>query len=594
MQKYLTFALLLLGVACGTAQTIYVATTGSDVDGDGSLSQPFLTISNGVAKAAAGAIVLVADGVYTQTVNIHITNDIALRGMHAPTGVVITTCYPDPVYSTRCVRLSSAGAVFYGFTVEYGYPPNELAYQYASGGGILVEAGLATNCIFRHNHARYGGGAALWGSNAIMRKCWISNNICDNGSPVHGCGVFLGDYNGAQGGAQLLDCTVNNNTGELAAVKYGGGVSTLAPDGLISNCVIAGNFLPGANGAYGGGINAAGPNLLIIASTVSNNSSETTGGGIHAPGITSLTIQDCDITMNRSRVAGAGVHVQRTAPSGGAVITNCVISGNHFENYSSGYGAGICDGYHTGATSSGKLVVANTRIVNNGGTTNDRRGGGAYINTHGTAIFHNCEISGNVLLSDYDKNGAGMLILTGSAHVVIQNCLVAGNHIPPSDDTGEGGGISLGVGSSSGPNPLDVKILSCTIVSNSTKSYYGGIQGLTNNLEVWNTLIASNAAPSNPDLNSAAAYIVPFHYSCCPVLINTENHNITSPPEFADYAAGDYRLKPGSDCVNAGANESWMDGATDLDGHARPDRFSGLPDIGCYEYVPKGTLIGLR
>jgi len=33
-----------------------------------------------------------------------------------------------------------------------------------------------------------------------------------------------------------------------------------------------------------------------------------------------------------------------------------------------------------------------------------------------------------------------------------------------------------------------------------------------------------------------------------------------------------------------------MNGAFDLDGHSRIDRFSGVVDMGCYEYLPAGTM----
>ena len=139
-----------------------MATTGSDLTGDGTAGNPFLTISNAVAQAEAADVVLVNPGVYTQDVQIHVNKNITVRGMHGPTGVVITTRYPDVNCSTRCVRVNSAGAVLDGVTLERGYPPNNYANQNAHGGGILVEAGLVTNCIIRENQSRWGGGAALW------------------------------------------------------------------------------------------------------------------------------------------------------------------------------------------------------------------------------------------------------------------------------------------------------------------------------------------------------------------------------------------------------------------------------------------------
>jgi len=42
-------------------------------------------------------------------------------------------------------------------------------------------------------------------------------------------------------------------------------------------------------------------------------------------------------------------------------------------------------------------------------------------------------------------------------------------------------------------------------------------------------------------------------------------------------------------CLHACANEN----AVDLDGYSRIDRFSGIVDIGCYEYLPQGMIISV-
>jgi hypothetical protein len=55
--------------------------------------------------------------------------------------------------------------------------------------------------------------------------------------------------------------------------------------------------------------------------------------------------------------------------------------------------------------------------------------------------------------------------------------------------------------------------------------------------------------------------------------------------------AGNYRLSQGSPCINAGLNQSWMvTNRIDLDGHRRIDVFSRIVDMGCYEYLPAGSM----
>ncbi len=569
--------------------TIYVATTGNDSTGNGSVGNPYFSISQGVAQAVAGDTVMVNPGVYTQTVNVYITNDIIVRGMNAPTGVVITTMYPDVSHSTRCVRVKSAGAVFDGFTVEKGYPIHSSAHQYAFGGGMLVEAGLVTNCIIRNNQARNGAGAALWNSNAVMRNCWISNNACAYGASMGGGGIMFGDYYGDHGGASLLNCTIHSNY----SPTYAGGVYSKATNGVISNCTISANYVSGT-AINGGGIFVSGPGMLITDSIISNNASECTGGGICVSVAGYATIQKCHIVNNKTKNTGAGIHVHRSAASGGAMISNCVIEGNQAVAASLGdtYGAGISDGYNQYPPSSGRLEVVDTRIIGNGGTS-CQFGGGAWIYTHGTALFHNCQIISNSL-EDSSSKGAGIYVGTGSACVVIQNCRITDNQANYPD--GQGGGLFFGVNNSAiaGPNPFDARVESCTIAGNSALTYYGGMK-LTNGVSVFNCVVASNSAgTSYPDMADDAAFIALVHYSCSPVLTNSENGNITNAPGFVDYASGNYRLAAGSPCINAGTNQAWMSNAFDLDGRARIDRLFRKCDMGCYEHLLQGMIFNLR
>lgn len=321
--------------------TVYVATTGSDTDGNGSEVNPYLTISNGVAQAAAGDLVLVNPGVYTQNVNVYIAKDITVRGMNAPTGVVLTTRYPDVNFSTRCARVSSAGAAFEGFTLEKGYPPNNFVNQYGCGGGILVEAGLASNCIVRENLGWRGGGVALFNSNAVMRGCWISNNY----SVYAGGGVMFGDIYGDKGGASLLDSVVSSNTTPV----NGGGIYTKSTNGVVSNCTIAANYVSNSGGAVGGGIYILGKGMLITDSIISNNTSEFGGGGIGISTVGYPIIRNNLIVGNKAKTAGAGIHSYLTSRTGGAMISNCVIRGNQaLASGTAVFGVGLCDGYAHG------------------------------------------------------------------------------------------------------------------------------------------------------------------------------------------------------------------------------------------------------
>jgi len=69
----------------------------------------------------------------------------------------------------------------------------------------------------------------------------------------------------------------------------------------------------------------------------------------------------------------------------------------------------------------------------------------------------------------------------------------------------------------------------------------------------------------------------------------TSGLNVEENPLFVDKDNYDFHLTKDSPCANAGVNQNWM--GTDLDGHHRIDRFSGVVDIGAYEYLPQGIMI---
>jgi hypothetical protein len=76
--------------------------------------------------------------------------------------------------------------------------------------------------------------------------------------------------------------------------------------------------------------------------------------------------------------------------------------------------------------------------------------------------------------------------------------------------------------------------------------------------------------------------------------------NITAVPLFIangsgygiNFVAGDYRLRMGSPCVNAGTNQDWMTNSVDLDGNARI--LNNFVDIGAYERLLwQGTIYSI-
>ena len=141
----------------------------------------------------------------------------------------------------------------------------------------------------------------------------------------------------------------------------------------------------------------------------------------------------------------------------------------------------------------------------------------------------------------------------------------------------------------------------CTVVSNYAGYRGGGLETLytmqaENCIIYFNDVNAGSAEydSSNYYVNVSAPKIAPSFSNCCTAPAITVRsivtNNITADPQFVSKTAGDYNLVRTSPCVNAGVNRDWMAGALDLAGHRRQDVFSGIVDIGCYEYVPRGTM----
>ncbi|MFH1476217.1 MAG: right-handed parallel beta-helix repeat-containing protein [Verrucomicrobiota bacterium] len=215
--------------------------------------------------------------------------------------------------------------------------------------------------------------------------------------------------------------------------------------------------------------------------------------------------------------------------SSGGTLNNCVIS----NNYADGYGGGVY--LLSGATMNNCIVITNrSRIF----------GGGVCMNYSSEA--NNCLIAGNIT-SNY---GGGAFLW--NSPVRLNSCTIAGNDGSPQ----AGGGLYFYLCSAS--------LTNCIVWGNTT------------------------TGSSSSNIVNASSTLT-FSYTCSgPVQAGTGNTG--SDPLFVGQAAMDYRLTKDSPCVNAGIYQGWMTDADDIDGHRRLDKFSGIVDLGCYEYIPRGTL----
>jgi parallel beta-helix repeat protein len=267
--------------------------------------------------------------------------------------------------------------------------------------------------------------------------------------------------------------------------------------------------------------NAAYPLLLYdSAGTVTDcvmtgNASVGSGGGLYAIG--SNTIAGCTISGNRASYGAGGVYVE------GGTVVGCTISNNKSGPGWAG-GGGEIDG----------ADVIDCRFSSN----ESAAGGGLYVSSPGTTLT-GCTFEGNTALS---TGGGGVWCRDFDdlpTHLTqFVNCLFIGN-------AGEEGGGLLTWGWS------PIVLVNCTFSGNAAASggavYFDDHQDSNMiNCVLWGDIPDEIGGWSDPG-NAAAFSDVQGGYP--------GPGNIDADPLFVDPAAGDYRLGPGSPCIDAGRSQ---------------------------------------
>ena len=337
--------------------------------------------------------------------------------------------------------------------------------------------------------------------------------------------------------------------------------ATLEMLGVTEDHVLTACFERRTTNVSGGGsalqsaIDAAadGDTLLVAAGTYSAiDAAGRVLDIVSASGPEATVIQGKNSLLSKKRAANFGQTMTRPR----CTLTGFTVEGGYCSDYTTG-GGGVFGG-----------IVSNCVIRGNGALLGG--GGAAYCD------LVRCTISNNTST----VFGAGALAST------LQSCLVTGNTVTfklvsflealgvvsVSDNFGGGGGVAYASADH------------CTIVGNTAQDSSGGgaFWAVLNN-----TYIAGNA--STKDGGYRNFYKCPVR--AWPWFVCSEEPDYATSlgyvdagadDTFVDAAAGDYRLKADSACVDAG-DEDYLEvlGETDLDGAAR---WRGkAPDIGCYE-----------
>lgn len=174
------------------------------------------------------------------------------------------------------------------------------------------------------------------------------------------------------------------------------------------------------------------------------------------------------------------------------------------------------------------------------------RGGGALFVTLTRCVISNCVAE-----------------VGGGAHGCdLRNCLIACNM---ADYYAGGASESVLVG--------------CTVAGNSAEEYCGGIDcaSVATNCIVWGNAVDDG---SSPDFEASSYGAAQLTYSCSSSLADGDG-NLAADPKFRDAAAGDFRLRPVSPCLDVATLADISSTETDLSGGPRIQ--GGAPDMGAYE-----------
>ena len=256
-------------------------------------------IQSAIDAASPSDIVLVADGTYSITEQIAISNCITLRSENGSGSVTI-----NANGNSRGIWITDLAGPFgmEGFTITGGTHQNGGALNIVA---LHDHAIHVADCVLEDSFAtNNGGGMYIWvgaesSSSVLIERCEVRDNQAQN----RGGGIWAGATATATGSITIQDCLIDNNV----SLKPGGGLNCFcfgdAPAATIKvdRCTISNNTADKGGGAR------IGRNTTMANSLVKYNTAHTgSSGGIYGGEPSSLTL-NCTVVGNHTEHIGGGV-----------------------------------------------------------------------------------------------------------------------------------------------------------------------------------------------------------------------------------------------------------------------------------------------
>jgi CSLREA domain-containing protein len=248
--------------------------------------------------------------------------------------------------------------------------------------------------------------------NVVIIGVTLQHGVTTNGD---GAGIHIG-----RGHVELHDSVVTNNQNLSPYYQSngGGGINNFGRLELF-NTTVSNNY----SSSRGGGIVNA-ERLRMVNSTLSGNTASMYGGGLYNVG-TIATLRNTTVRENNAALEGGGIMnhyetptleiikstiVGNTANKGGglinyanATLTNVTVSGNTADSY----GGGI---YNASGQINTPFLLANTTVANNEALYG---AGGVLFSTTGPAVIQNSILAGNHVADGPSVDCSGTVISQG-------------------------------------------------------------------------------------------------------------------------------------------------------------------------------------
>ena len=384
----LFLAVLMWGVAGVTPAwadpgTLYVdGATGSDDSDCSDPTDPCATIGYALTQARNGDDIRVAEGIYTETLDIAIT--VTLKGGYTMSGTLWL-----PRTGETIVDADGADASVFdigpgnqvaveGFTVQGANHTSGFGGGFSINGSTVVISGTV---VSENSTDGWGGGVWVEGNTASISL--INSALLDNTAGIHGGGLGT---TGLVGPITVDNVEVRGNTAQGA----GGGLSVF--DVFLSASIGFRNDAQSARGDL-----SVGGMLIITNSRIMSNTAGGPGGGILA-GV--LSVYNSEISRNEANgtgtIFGGGISMRGRGPDGLLVIRDSTVSDNRAVGTEGSIGGGI-------DAEGAEATIVNTIVSNNSAQI---RGG--------VGVYQTVLTVTNSLLISNTGDGLGGRYITGT------------------------------------------------------------------------------------------------------------------------------------------------------------------------------------